>query len=738
MSKDINKENDKNSPNMLIELSDNKNEKYLDLNDNPKSMKILEKAEDNENLFNERGQIFSENPDLDYFSNLTFSEKFQKKYLTKKNIYVCIMNLIGILFYHFSLMSCKKSDPSECTIKYGLMFYVKIGILAFISSVLFSIFTAITIYYQNYFLHYLYVIPAYIYYFKNYQGTDANDHGFYNSLGWGAFSFILVIVLLICFKLYYFIKDKNYKALIFISVVAIAFVIYYNTLPGFSCDFWDRGLNNTRINNDKNIYPCEILIPKKDKCYLPKLDGFLDFSKVLRPSCSSQNILNEEKSILLNSLSDQYFGVSKLNHFGYPITTINEKYSMYSVGNLSEYQKLINRNLIKMDLYNKENYPNESYPEVELIFDQNNHGRIKINLTKNETLSRERKEIAKNTHSLFNNVLIVYIDAVSRNLFHRKMYKLSKFIEQYMPYNLNEKEKPYTSFQFMKYHTLQGLTIPNIKPMFYGVSLEEDGTNLVKYFKKQGYVTGHTGTTCGKEIFSVNALLKSQRIDYDNWDHENIALFCDPNFFDSRYPLYRGVASYIKRCLYGKYAFEYMIDYSKQFWDLYSDNKKFYRVHFNEAHEGSMELVTYLADPFFEFVKYFFDNNLLDDTFMFIVSDHGNHMLGPWSFIRSQDYTLETTLATLFFIIPNNNKLYENGLYDTIHKNQQVFVTPYDIHDTLIQIAYGSDNIDPKAYSKRGSSILSYINPMERYCENPDFNLKIAKSDCKCRLYKKK
>ena len=107
-----------------------------------------------------------------------------------------------------------------------------------------------------------------------------------------------------------------------------------------------------------------------------------------------------------------------------------------------------------------------------------------------------------------------------------------------------------------------------IYAFFYGI-------NLVKYFKKQGYVTGHTGTTCGKEIFSVNALLKSQRIDYDNWDHENIALFCDPNFFDSRYPLYRGVASYLKRCLYGKYAFEYMIEYSKQFWDLYSDNKNF-------------------------------------------------------------------------------------------------------------------------------------------------------------------
>ena len=77
-----------------------------------------------------------------------------------------------------------------------------------------------------------------------------------------------------------------------------------------------------------------------------------------------------------------------------------------------------------------------------------------------------------------------------------------------MIYNLNEEEKKYTTFQFMKYNALKGLTLPNIKAMFYGVTLNEsEGINVVKYYKEQGYVTGHTGTTCGKDIFSVNDLL---------------------------------------------------------------------------------------------------------------------------------------------------------------------------------------------------------------------------------------
>ena len=105
--------------------------------------------------------------------------------------------------------------------------------------------------------------------------------------------------------------------------------------------------------------------------------------------------------------------------------------------------------------------------------------------------------------------------------------------------------------------------MPNIKSMFYGVSLNEsDGVNLLNFYKEQGYITGHTRITCGKEIFSVNGLLRSQHLDYDNWDYENIAIYCDENFFDWIYPINKGVVSILKRCLYGKYGFEYMIEYT--------------------------------------------------------------------------------------------------------------------------------------------------------------------------------
>ena len=676
---------------------------------------------------------------LKYFMpyiNYIKENKYCKRYFLNKNdLIILAMNLISIISYNIGLMPCEK-DPSECTIKHGLIFYVKIGVFTLLSAILYTIFIVITLYKCKHFLHYLYSLPVFIHFITTYHGAETVDHGLYNSIGWILSLILLVPLFLFTFVIFNLIAKKKYIRIgIIFSVILLIFMIY-NNLPGFSCDYWPLGLNNTRINNDLNTYPCHILIPGKNKCYLKKFEGVFDLSKMMRPSCSAEKIIKNEKKIFINSLDKRFFGISKLNHFGYPITTVPDIYGFNSSKDLKEFQDLINHNIIKMDLYNKHNYPDQPYPEVEVFFDENNYGNIKINVTRNETLSRERKKIAENKASLYNNVLIIYLDALSRNHFLRKIHRLAKYIEPFMLYNLNEKEKPFTAFQFFKYNTLKGLTLPNIKPMFYGVNLTEpNGENIVKYFRENGFVTGHTGTTCGKEIFSVNSMIQSQKLDLDNWDHENIAMFCDENFFNSSYTLYKGVVSVLKRCLYGKYGFEYMIEYTKQFWEKYPDNKKFFRIHFNEGHEATMELVNYMADPLFDFVKYFFDNHLLNDTFIFILSDHGNHLPGPWTIIRPQDYVIESTLGTLFFVIPNSNKLYRDGLYDIIYKNQQIFITPYDIHDTLVHLAYGNKKGMDK-YSKRGNSLLVDLDPMERYCESPKLDLNIAKSDCKCKRYR--
>ena len=535
-------------------------------------------------------KIKEEDEIIPFYGSNIFSKMqlFHKK--NKIGIFLFVINIFSIILYFISLRSCEK-DPSECTIKHGLTFYIIIGILALISAFLYSIFISLSLYLLKYFFHYLYTIPIFLLFFIIFKGTDTVNHGFYNMIGFLFFNIIFIPSLLFAYKLYKCFKEKNYKIIIFITILIMIFIIYCNSyLTIFSCKGWDKGLNKTKIDNNKTKYPCKIKYPKKNNCYISAMDGVFDMSKIFRKSCTSSKILEKERDLLLKSLSNEYFGVSKLNHFGYPITVGSEKYSMYSCEDLKDYMNIVNKGIIKMDLYNENNYPGIPSPEVELFFDDKNYGKIKINVIKNETLSKERKKISERKNSLYNNVLMIYLDAISRNHFQRKIKKLSKFIEPFMKYNLNETEKKFTAFQFMKYQTLKTLTIPNIKAMFYGIHLKEgDGINLVKFYKNQGYITGHTGTTYGNEIFSVNALLKSQKLDYDSWDHENIAMFCDANFFAHEYPLNKGIGSVLKRCLYGKYAFEYMIEYAKQFWTLYKDDKKFFRIHFNEGHEGTLE-----------------------------------------------------------------------------------------------------------------------------------------------------
>ena len=50
------------------------------------------------------------------------------------------------------------------------------------------------------------------------------------------------------------------------------------------------------------------------------------------------------------------------------------------------------------------------------------------------------------------------------------------------------------------------------------------------------------------------------------------------------------------------------------------------RIHINEENEEALEFANYFV-ALFELVKYFFDNNFLEDIFMFKVSVHGNHIL---------------------------------------------------------------------------------------------------------------
>jgi hypothetical protein len=114
------------------------------------------------------------------------------------------------------------------------------------------------------------------------------------------------------------------------------------------------------------------------------------------------------------------------------------------------------------------------------------------------------------------------------------MKKTSKIIEQ-MLYNSttkNDSYKNYNSFQFFKYHNLEGATMGNNFPFIYGNSqYASSGISITRFFKEKGYITCFTHNSCNKEIFDwYDSYYKN--FEFSDWDHENVALFCDTNYED--------------------------------------------------------------------------------------------------------------------------------------------------------------------------------------------------------------
>ena len=98
-------------------------------------------------------------------------------------------------------------------------------------------------------------------------------------------------------------------------------------------------------------------------------------------------------------------------------------------------------------------------------------------------------------------------------------------------------------------------------------------------------------------------------------------------------------------------------------------------------------------------------------------------------YIHNDDYLYENVLGFLSFVLFDFNL--DNDIKNNLEINQQTLVTPYDIHDTLIDIAFGEENSEFK--SRFGKSLFRYINAKERNCEKYEELTKT--SLCRCLKY---
>ena len=598
--------------------------------------------------------------------------------------------IFSIGFYVKSLGGCEGATY-ECITGRNLNFlykkyYEMIYCSTLISIILFLSFHRIIIR--------IFIIPIVIIYpilFLCNRGNSLSEHGIYNTIVFIGVSIIFLGGAEFILFLYRSYTKKYYKRLIITgSITILPFILFI--ISGFaSCIGWKKGINDIEIINDPSKDSCYIREPSF--CTIPIFDNIFDFSRIGSNTCEGTH--NDKKQLKVYIPR-----IENYNSIAFPDTT---KYSFETESRVGIFHyKVFN------DIYNPEEQTDRK-SEVIVHYDEKGKGNVEINVTRDENLAKTRNELAKNFPVKYENILFIYIDAISRNHFKRKLPKTSIFIKRYL-HNYQYKAGILNAYQFMKYSNFKGTTQENTMPMFYGDSMQNSaGISILKYFKNKGYITCGSENLCHRELFAIQGY-KNDFTEFESFDHENYALFCDPNYCVPNNPFgfFQGMYSVYRRCLYGKDTSEYVFEYGNKFWEAYKNERKFVRLSFIDAHEGTMEVIKYLDDYLFKFLTSFVDNYLNDKTAIIIASDHGQNMISLHTFMNSQDFIYERTLGSLFILLPDNDN------YDPypIEQNEQRFVTPYDIHDTLIDFAGGNSN----EYSNNGQSLLKEINGLNRNC----------------------
>ena len=578
-------------------------------------------------------------------------------------------NFIFIIIYYLYYLSLEKcfDGESECSRKinwikkkinegllctFFLLFFCELMIHKIISK-----------------LHLIHMIIIFFYFYTYSHGLEFDDHGFFNFLGIITALIIGIIGFLPFNFLVIIIKSKN-KLILFIYLLFLIFslIVYKYYLTNFlGCENWRKGLNNTYLINDINKYSCQIKLP--NYCTYKLIKYIFDLTTSRDFKCRNSR---HAKNVILKYSKSKYIN-KNVKKIGFP-----------SITNKALWSKKISKDFSILEIYRKylidmENktllntIKKENWPEIIVDFSNNEKGKMIINLHFNKKLSIERKKKESVYHPYSNNIIILYFDSISRANGMRKLKKTLSFFEKFMPYN----SKKFHSFQFFKYHSFKHYTPGNYPKLFFDKSNESksEGIRITYYLKKYGFITAFSNDMC-----NVHPMISKMGITREEiCDHE--FLLCDPNS--------QHVTSMIKRCLYGKKNVEYQYEYGLQFWRLYKNNRKFLMIVNNDGHEGTLEVIKYDDDIVFNFLNNLYKDNLLNDTTILLLSDHGCSL--PSIFYFNDFFQIEKHLPMLFIFASDKENLSYYEQYNNIYENQQHFITAYDIYNTLCYLILGNN-----------------------------------------------
>ena len=350
-----------------------------------------------------------------YFVNKTIKNNiFSLKKINLNNFdYTLIINnIILYILYIISLQDCNKGEENGC-IDNNIPTFIFQGILVEINALFYSleIFFMFLKYINKF--HLIYLIIFYFYLFKKKNGYTLQYHGGFNKdILILSFLIYLIIEIFIFFlvKLYKRKKLSIFWKIIFVLfIIPISLNIFIKSVT--SCENYQLGLNNTSIKNSQKD-GCFFINPKD--CRMSLYEKIFDINKIMKKDHNSRKNFMD---FIINKTKYQ-----STRRFGLPY--INQSLFLRNPFQIQDMKKYLWNNYIDMDK-DKIDIP----PEFEIIFDKNDKGNLKIKITPNKTLIEERRKL-ENKNSLLKNVLVFFLDAVSRKKFQTALPLTSNWIEK--------------------------------------------------------------------------------------------------------------------------------------------------------------------------------------------------------------------------------------------------------------------------------------------------------------------
>ena len=297
--------------------------------------------------------------------NCKKSNKILKINVYKYSIY--ILYIVAYLLYFLSLESCL--DGEELCGNNMKWIYTKVSELI-ISCELISFLIASIIFNHSSKFNFIHILSVYAFFFNYSHDFYFTNHGMYNIIVFSLLLFLNIIIIMFL-KLLIHLFTFNNKLIIFKSIfITLLFIIYNFQIPDIVCDDWEKGLNNTSIDDNKEIYGCKIERPKY--CEYKIFSPYQDFTKMLGINCSFKQ--SNYRKIILEKSNSPYI-TKNTTKFGFPPTNNGLIATIDGLDN-KILKEFVSDNIFDID----NNWNNFSEPEIIVDFSTDPLGELKINL----------------------------------------------------------------------------------------------------------------------------------------------------------------------------------------------------------------------------------------------------------------------------------------------------------------------------------------------------------------------